>query len=82
METQLNKLKRLMAARDFTEALRLCAKWQDLGAHKERITRGWAAYMNPQFYRELGQDPDALYADAIAAIRERYAITEDLEGTS
>ena len=81
METKLARLKRHMAAGEFTEALRLCARWQDLGEHKERISRGWAAYMNPQFYRELGQDPDALFADALAAVRERYAITGDLGGT-
>jgi hypothetical protein len=74
METKLAKLKRHMATGEHVEALRLCAKWHDLGAHKERITRGWAAYQYPQFYREIGQDPDALFADALAAIRERYGL--------
>ena len=75
METQLAKLRRLMAAGDTVGALRLCAKWHDLGAQKERITRGWAAYQNPDFYRQLGHDPDACFADAVAAVRERWNIT-------
>lgn len=72
MQTQLARLKALMDAGDYRAALRLCAKWHDLGAQKERITRGQAAACSPGFYRELGHDPDALVADAIAAIRERY----------
>lgn len=74
MQTQLTKLKALMATGDYRAALKLAASWGRLGKHKEAITRGWAAINNAKFYREIGQDPAALQTAGIAAIRERYKI--------
>jgi hypothetical protein len=61
-----------MEAGEWHEALRLAASWPRLGEHKRRIEQGWAAMSRPDFYRELGHDPDALVADGVAALRERY----------
>ena len=74
MQTQLSKLKVFMAEGDHKAALRLASKWSRLGDHKERITQGWAALSNPDFYRQIGKDPEALVASGISAIRERYEI--------
>lgn len=76
METQLAKLKAFMAAGDHRAALRLAAGWQRLGPQKARITRAWAALVNPAFYLETGKNPATLINDGIAAIRERYNIPE------
>ncbi len=61
-----------LAAGDERTALRIAAAFPHLGAHREAITRGWAALQNPGFYRQLGQDPEALTTAGIAACRERY----------
>lgn len=74
METKLAKLKRFMAAGQHREALRLAASWPRLGDHKAAIERGRAAAVHPEFYRQIGQDPNTLVAVGIAAIRERYGI--------
>ncbi len=74
MLTKLEILRGLMAAGNHVGALKLAAKWQDLGKHKAEITRGWAAASNPQFYRDLNQDPAAHVAAGVAAIKERYHI--------
>lgn len=61
-----------LAAGDDRTALRVASSFQHLGKHKAAITRGWAALQRPDFYRELGQNPDALVAEGLAAVRERY----------
>lgn len=62
-----------LAADDKHTALRVAASFQHLGEHKAAITRGWAALQRPEFYREIGQDPDALVVAGMAAVRARYA---------
>ena len=74
METQISKLRAYMAAGDHRAALKLAAGWGRLGDHKAPITRGWAALQSPQFYTDIGQDPDALVAAGLDAIRQRYGI--------
>jgi hypothetical protein len=76
METKLSRLKRLMSCGDYRSALRLAAGWPRLGEHKEAIQRGWAALSNPDFYRQIGQDPDRLVEVGLAAIRTRYGLAE------
>jgi hypothetical protein len=72
--TKLNNLKTRLASGDLIGSLRIAAKFPDLGEQKEPITRAWAAVQHPEFYREIGQDPDLLFAVGIAAIRRRYGI--------
>jgi hypothetical protein len=74
MESKLNKLKRFMSTAHYHEALRLAASWPRLGDHKDAIERGRTAMVHPEFYRQIGQDPETLIAAGIDAIRERYGI--------
>jgi len=70
-----SKQTRILAAlanNDAREALRLAASFPHLGEQKEAITRGWAALQRPDFYREIGKDPEALVALGVAAVRARY----------
>ena len=72
--TALQKLKNLMAAGEHRKALKLAAGWADLGEYKDAIERGWAAYSNPDFYRQIDECPDLLIQHGLHAIRERYNI--------
>lgn len=74
--TKLSALKDCLAAGDAIGALRIAAKFPRLGDHKERIGRAWAAHTNRETYAAMGYDVDALVADGIAAIRERFDIPE------
>ena len=78
MQTKLAKLKQFMAAGDYRAALKLAASWGRRGlgggSHADAITQGWAALSNPDFYKSIGKDPDALTAAGVAAIRARYDI--------
>lgn len=72
--TKLAKIKQALLAGDQVAALRIAAKFPDLGEHREAITRAWASLQSPQFYREIGRDPEALFTAGVAAIRQRYGI--------
>lgn len=61
-----------MAADDWIGALRIAARFHDLGEHKAAITMAWEAANRPDFYREIGKDPDALVAAGVGALKERY----------
>jgi hypothetical protein len=71
-EKKIDTLRRFMAAEDWENALRLAARFQDLGGERVPITRGWEALKRPSFYRALGQDPDAHVRAAVEALRRRY----------
>lgn len=72
MKTKISQLTESAHAGDWVSALRMAAKFPRLGDHKGRITKAWSALNNPQFYREINQDPDAIVKDGIAALKERY----------
>lgn len=72
--TKLAQIQAAWAAADYRTALRIAAKFQQLGTHKGAITRGWAATTNPQFYIEIGQDPDHLYQLGLLAVAARYSL--------
>lgn len=70
--TQLSILLEHMAAGRWPEALKLAARWQNLGEEKEAITRGKDALVHPEFYKQLGKNPDELVQEGIAALKRRY----------
>jgi hypothetical protein len=74
METKISKLRTAAASSDWTLALRIAARFPDLGEHAATIVRAHEAGHNPRFYRSLGKDPDALIAAGIDALKARYKI--------
>lgn len=74
METKLDVLNRHVANGRYADALKLAAKWQNLGGHKKAITQAWQAIKSPQFYRDTDQDPELLDELGKQAIHERYGI--------
>lgn len=71
---KLDKLLAFMAAGRWDRALSLAASWPDLGEQRERIRAAAAAQLSPGLYRGMGKDPDALVADGVLALRERYVL--------
>lgn len=72
--TKLSKLKAAAAAGDWQGALRIAARFQDLGDHAADIKRAHEACHSAGFYRQIGKDPDALIAAGIAALKDRYSL--------
>jgi hypothetical protein len=75
-ESKLLKVRAMLAVGDEYGALRLVKSFPVLGPEKETILRGWCARQSPLFYKQLGYDPDALWRDAVAAVRAKYNIEE------
>ena len=73
LETKLSVLRRLMAAEDWPAALRLAARFPQLGIEKAAIVRGHECLVNPRFYRQLGTDPEAAVEAGVEALKRRYA---------
>lgn len=73
MLVQLRRLKEILDTGDTSAALRFAAKLKCLGEHRDAIQSGYAATRNPDFYREIGKDPAALYTNTIQAMQ---ALTE------
>lgn len=74
MEPKLSYLRKCAADSDWQGALRIAAKFQNLGEHKAAIKRAHEAFSNARFYSQIGKDPDALIALGVAALRERYSL--------
>lgn len=73
METKLSKLLALLRAGDEEGAMRIAARFPDLGAEKRAITLAWDSRQSPSLYRQMGKDPEALWSAGLAALRSRYA---------
>lgn len=74
MDTKLSKLKAAYAAGDATGALRIAAKFPQLGDEKDAILRAWNCIQSPDFYREMGFDLDATVAAGIEALKGKYKL--------
>jgi len=73
--TKADQVRAWVQAGDFRPALKMVASWgRALRAkgHEETIKLAWAAASNPDFYRQLKKDPDALVAAGVAALKLLY----------
>ena len=73
--TKLSRLREAAKAGDWTRALAIAARFQDLGDEKEAIQRAHNARLRASFYRQIGKDPDGLFAEGIKALKKRYQLT-------
>jgi hypothetical protein len=72
MVTKSAKIRAAIAANDWPLALRLAARLPRLDQHGPAIKRAHECSHNPDFYRQLGRDPEALVAAGKAALVERF----------
>lgn len=73
MQTKLSILKQHMDAGEWTAALSMAAKFQQLGKQKDAIKLGHEATVHAAFYKQLGKNPDELRTLGIEALKQRYA---------
>lgn len=72
MKTKLSILREHMAAGRWREAIRLAARFTQLGEQRGAILDAQLAFTSPDFVRGIRKDPDTLIAAGIAALRARY----------
>jgi uncharacterized protein YcgL (UPF0745 family) len=66
---QISDIREAMARGDFVGALRIATK---LRGHQPEIGTAWQAMQRPDFYRQLGKDPEQLIAAGNAALFAQY----------
>ncbi len=71
-ERKIDILITLMRTGDWPAALSLASKFPRLGPHGPVIKRAHEACCWPDFYRQLGMDPERLIQAGIWALKGRY----------
>ena len=72
--TKTDRIRAAWAAGDCIGALRIAAKFFDRSEATKSFKRGMNAYNNPDFYRQLGKDPDLLVALAVKLLQKRFGL--------
>ena len=71
-QTKLSIVKAHMAQNEWDDALRLAAKFPQLGEERNAILSAHGAYTNPRFYTQIGKDIEQLKAAGRAALIHRF----------
>jgi hypothetical protein len=66
------ELRKALKAQDYRAALCMASKVRDNSELAARIKRAYNALLHPDFYKQIKQDPDAIVADGLNAVRERW----------
>jgi hypothetical protein len=72
METKLSIVKKQMALNNWQEAIRLAAKFPQLGEHRATILDANLAYTNPRFMVQIKKDLDALKNNGRLSLISRF----------
>lgn len=74
METKNAKVKRLVSQGEYKLALQICKDWNYSNpSHREILRLGYECLMYPDFYRQLGKDPNYQYQLAVEVLSEVYS---------
>jgi hypothetical protein len=61
---------------DRVGALRIAARFFDRSADTMTFKRGMDAYNNPDFYRQVGKDPEQLTAVALELLARKFGLPQ------
>jgi hypothetical protein len=73
VKTKSQEIREALAAGDRLAALRIAARFFDRSPDTLTYKRGFDAFNHPDFYRQLGQDPQQLVTAAIDLLQARFA---------
>lgn len=74
MQTKLSQVKQAYQAGDFNKAIRIAAKFHDLGTQRNAILDAHLAITNPRWMLGLGKDIEQAIATGIDALRICYTL--------
>ena len=72
MKTKSQKIREALAAGDHVGALRIAGNFHDRSPDTLAYKRGLDAYVHPDFYRQIGKDPETITAAAIALLTKNF----------
>ena len=70
--SECSKIREAWANGDRIAALRIAARFFDRSEDTQIFKRGMNAFNNPEFYRQLRQDPAQITADALQLLAEKF----------
>lgn len=74
LETKNAKVRRLVAAREYKQALQICKDW-DKGIsplYREQLRLGYECLVHPSFYQQLGINTESEYLKAVEILHKLY----------
>src|SRR5882757_7078006 len=72
MQSKTERIKTALADGDWLSALRTPSRFHDRSCDTLTFKRGFDAYQHPDFYRQLGKDPEMLINEAITRLHARF----------
>jgi hypothetical protein len=69
-----DQIRAAWSAGDQIRALRIAVRFFDRSADTKTFKRGMDAHNNPDFYRQLGQDPERLIASALELLAKKFRL--------
>lgn len=69
---KIAQLRGAWEAGDKIGALRIAARFPNLGTERDAILTAWGAHINPCFYKQMGRDPKSLVDKGLAAMGAKY----------
>jgi hypothetical protein len=66
------RIKTTLDRGDWLSALRIASRFHDRSNDTLMFKRGFDAYQHPDFYRQLGKDPEKLVNAAVKRLRARF----------
>lgn len=73
MLKKIDLLINAMKLEDWKKSLSISAKFHDLGEYKADIVRAHEAIHHPDFYKQIGKNPEKLIQIGIKALKIRYS---------
>jgi hypothetical protein len=73
MNCKTDKIRTAWTAGNRIGALRIAAPFFDRSADTRTFKRGMDAHNNPNFYRQLGQDPEQILQNALEVLATRFS---------
>ena len=74
MQRKTDQIRAAWAAGNRIGALRIAARFFDRSVDTKTFKRGMDAYNNPDFYRQLGKDPEQLTAGALKLLAAKFGL--------
>ena len=74
MNWKTDQIRAAWAAGDQIGALRVAARFFDRSIDTKTFKRGMGAYNNPDFYRQLGKEPNQLVTSALELLATKFGL--------
>jgi hypothetical protein len=74
MNCKTDKIRIAWTTGDKIGALRSAARFFDRSADTKAFKRGMDAHNNPDFYRQLGKEPEQIVGNALEVLARRFSL--------